>query len=190
MPLGSFLTLWMEGLMPDEAGMLRSDIEQIAIERDENIAQLWRRFTHEQDARRAVEAELERLHSWAGLMSLLDEHWPDAVFRGSSGDPGPTIVFLLRQIDRLREEVDRLHREVEFEAKAEPWKSSSVVAPLGHGHVNGGCVCECGHPCRSLGDWIRHVEAMTPCACITDEQASQLGPRFSRPACAVHPEVE
>lgn len=50
-------------------------------------------------------AELERLHSWDGLMSLLDEHWPEDVFPtvpdDASRDPGPRIVALLRVRDRL-----------------------------------------------------------------------------------------
>jgi hypothetical protein len=47
--------------------------------------------------------ELERLRSWAGLMETLDEHYPAEVFDGSSGDPGPRIVALTREVDRLRE---------------------------------------------------------------------------------------
>lgn len=58
-----------------------------------------------------LRAEHDRLHSWAGLMSLLDGHWPDAVFRGTSGDPGPTIVFLLRQVDQLKAERARVQVE-------------------------------------------------------------------------------
>ena len=52
-------------------------------------------------------AELAELHSWRGLMSLLDEHWPADVFDGSSddSDPGPRIVFLIRQVDLLRREL-------------------------------------------------------------------------------------
>ena len=46
--------------------------------------------------------ELERLSSWDGLMSVLDEHYPADVFNGSSGDPGARIVVLVREIDRLR----------------------------------------------------------------------------------------
>ncbi len=46
--------------------------------------------------------ELDRLHTWVGLISLLDEHYPPDVFDGSSGDPGPTIIRLIREIDRLR----------------------------------------------------------------------------------------
>jgi len=54
-------------------------------------------------------AELAELHTWRGLMSLLDEHWPADVFDGSSddGDPGPRIVFLMRQVNRHREQLAR-----------------------------------------------------------------------------------
>ena len=51
----------------------------------------------------ALVTEVRRLHTWAGLMSLLDEHYPADVFAGTSGDPGPTIVALLREISRQRE---------------------------------------------------------------------------------------
>jgi hypothetical protein len=50
-------------------------------------------------------AELRRLHSWDGLMSLLDEHWPDDIFPtlpdDDQRDPGPRIVSLLRWVERL-----------------------------------------------------------------------------------------
>ena len=54
-------------------------------------------------------AELAELHTWRGLMSLLDEHLPADVFDGSSddGDPGPRIVFLMRQVNRHREQLAR-----------------------------------------------------------------------------------
>jgi hypothetical protein len=124
--------------------------------------------------------ELDRLHSWQGLMSLLDEHWPATVFKSSTEDPGPTIVFLLREVHRLR-------REVEFEAKGEPWGRGTIVAPTGHGYVNGGNCCECGEPTPTVRTYQRHVHSLLrACACISDAQASRLGPRFSRPVCAVH----
>ena len=47
-------------------------------------------------------AELAELHTWRGLMTLLDEHWPADVFDGSSNDPGARIVVLMREIDLLR----------------------------------------------------------------------------------------
>ena len=38
--------------------------------------------------------EVNRLNSWAGLMSVLDEHYPVGVFDGSSSDPGDRIVVV------------------------------------------------------------------------------------------------
>lgn len=55
---------------------------------------------------RELVAELERLHTWDGLMSLLDEHWPEVIFPTiedqESRDPGPRIVSLIRWVDQLR----------------------------------------------------------------------------------------
>lgn len=51
-------------------------------------------------------AEVERLHSWDGLMELLNEHWPDDIFPTAADregrDPGPRIVSLLRWLDLAR----------------------------------------------------------------------------------------
>ena len=55
-------------------------------------------------------AELAELHTWRGLMSLLDEHWPADVFAGSSDDPGARIAVFMREIDLLRAAQAR-HRE-------------------------------------------------------------------------------
>lgn len=50
--------------------------------------------------------ELERLHTWAGLISLLDEHWPEDLIPTTEDDPtrdeGPRIVSLIRWVDRLQ----------------------------------------------------------------------------------------
>lgn len=53
-------------------------------------------------------AEVERLHSWDGLISLLDEHWPEDIFptgvHSESRDLGPRIVSLVRWVERLTSE--------------------------------------------------------------------------------------
>jgi PHD/YefM family antitoxin component YafN of YafNO toxin-antitoxin module len=41
-------------------------------------------------------------------MALLDEHYPADVFGGDSGDLGPRVVALIREIDSLRETVEIL----------------------------------------------------------------------------------
>ncbi len=67
----------------------------------------------EADERLANEAadEIERLHSWKGLMSLLDEIWPAGIFSGSKlpeSGPGPRILTLIREVDRLKAIVDKI----------------------------------------------------------------------------------
>jgi hypothetical protein len=53
-------------------------------------------------------AEVERLHSWDGVMSLLDEHYPADIFGAAvaddpARDPGPRIISLMRRINEIRE---------------------------------------------------------------------------------------
>ena len=61
-------------------------------------------------------AEVDRLHSWDGLMSLLDEHWPVDVFPTTADredrDTGPRIVSLVRQLAASRDTVARLTNEI------------------------------------------------------------------------------
>lgn len=56
--------------------------------------------------------ELERLHSWDGLMSLLDEYYPESTFPTEPDcddrDAGPRIVSLIRHLSAERAEVERL----------------------------------------------------------------------------------
>jgi len=58
------------------------------------------------------EAELKRLHTWEGLLSLLDKHWPEDIFPtlpdGAERDPGPRLVSALRWIAKLLGENERL----------------------------------------------------------------------------------
>lgn len=62
-------------------------------------------------------AEIDRLHSWTGLMALLDEHWPEDIFPtredDTARDPGPRIISLLRRTIRLRAENARLRKQVQ-----------------------------------------------------------------------------
>lgn len=53
-----------------------------------------------------VEEEIAQLRSWNGLMAVLDENYPPDVFTGDGtrGDPGPRIIALTRELDRLRGE--------------------------------------------------------------------------------------
>lgn len=79
------------------------------------------RFLAVLDCLGAAEAEVERLHSWEGLMSLLDEHWPESMIPTLSDDvsrdPGPRIVSLLRWVEALRAQVERVREALDPYAK-------------------------------------------------------------------------
>lgn len=53
--------------------------------------------------RAAMEVVTENMvpATWDGLLTILEAHYPEDVFDGSSGDPGAHIVALCRAIERL-----------------------------------------------------------------------------------------
>ena len=72
--------------------------------------------------RRELLAELDRLHSWAGLLSLLDEHWPACAWPamssvGDAQDPSRTdsarIIGLIRWVEELLTLAARLNDQAE-----------------------------------------------------------------------------
>ena len=62
--------------------------------------------------RDARDAEIERLHTWDGLMSLLDEHWPETILPTlpdeAARDAGSRIVSLIRWVEMLHTEQKQL----------------------------------------------------------------------------------
>jgi hypothetical protein len=52
-----------------------------------------------------VSAELKHLHSWDGLLDLLDEHWPEAIFPtmvdDPGRDPGVRLLSIVRNLVRV-----------------------------------------------------------------------------------------
>ncbi len=94
--------------------------------------------THQRSDLERITAELrterDRLHSWAGLMALLDKHYPSDVFGGDSGDLGPRVIGLIRECDALRHsarELKRIHDECHQQRDA-AWAEVELlrVAPL------------------------------------------------------------
>lgn len=69
------------------------------------------------------EVQLDRLHTWDGLMELLDEHWPTDIFPVPRGlddaknttrrDPGVVILDLIRWVDRLSAARDVVRQQLE-----------------------------------------------------------------------------
>jgi hypothetical protein len=79
------------------------------------------------EAADTLAAEVRRLHTWNGLMSLLDEHYPADVMTGESGDPGPRILALVRALDeRDRQIVQQAER---MRALGEDWLAAPVNWP-------------------------------------------------------------
>lgn len=72
-----------------------------------------------------LRAEVRRLHTWEGLMSLLDEHYPADVPLGPDSDPGPRILRLTREVHLLQLVVAQLRaneqRLRELAASAGEW---------------------------------------------------------------------
>jgi hypothetical protein len=105
------------------AGLTSEDIDRLAAAamgvRDEHLVYMTARAVYAEgqlSARRdhetrweAEHAEVERLHSWDGLLELLDEHWPEDIFPtepdSETRDTGPRIVSLLRWVERLQAEL-------------------------------------------------------------------------------------
>lgn len=116
------------------------------------------------DALDAAEAERDRLHSWAGLMELLDEHYPADLIPTAPDDPardaGPRIVSLIRRVDAAEAARDTAERQVK--AVRELHKRGEVMAwqedctnPEGHDCMDdphgGGMLCTdeiVGHYCH------------------------------------------
>lgn len=75
---------------------IRNEPERVA-------RQLRERLARDNNERDTANAEIERLHSWDGLMELLDEHYPIDMIQDTSGDPGSRICALIREMDELRD---------------------------------------------------------------------------------------
>lgn len=91
--------------------------DQIAEDLNDSAQCLIRADKH----RRELLAEVDRLHSWAGLLSLLGEHWPACAWpaldsikdaQDPSRDTGARIVGLIRWVEQLSAERDRLTAEL------------------------------------------------------------------------------
>lgn len=67
-----------------------------------------------------AEAEVERLHSWQGLLSLLDEHWPEETFPtladDAERDTGPRLIAALRRVGEAVSRIlaiDKIHVQLD-----------------------------------------------------------------------------
>lgn len=95
-------------LLDAEAAAAVSEAQAEGERMVEGVRLLWK---VDMKAAREAEAEVERLHSWDGLLSLLDEHWPEGIFPTSADgrrDTGPRLVAAIRRAKSAEAEVERL----------------------------------------------------------------------------------
>lgn len=71
-------------------------------------------------------AEVERLKSWDGLLSILDEHYPAEVFE-KSADPGARIVTLTRHLAAAREDIEDYRRRLKATSDAYNEKANDLA---------------------------------------------------------------
>lgn len=94
-------------------------------------------------------------------------------------------------------EAARLQAELDDYTQPATWDEPHPFKDNGYGDPELGAPGNCD-TCGRIQDEPEHEPpfgplhlrpaANAPCACISDDQATHLGPRFSRPVCAVHPE--
>ncbi len=116
------------------------------------------------DRLKAAEAENQRLHSWQGLMSILDEHYP--------GDHGNRIWALLHAVDEER-------------SSRQAWAAEATRLSWIHEFHGAICLSDEFHPrvCACISD----DQASTLAA---SGMLPSGRPAFTRPVCAVHREVK
>jgi len=52
--------------------------------------------------------ELERAQSWEGALDFIDRTYPSNIFTGESGDPGPRLIVLLRELKQAEATIESL----------------------------------------------------------------------------------
>ena len=123
------------------------------------IASLADALAEQSQQREAAEAEVERLHSWDGLMGLLDEHWPAEIFPtlpdSDQRDSGPRIVSLLRWVDAAEAALATARADA-LEEAAQEYSQHGYVSGI---HTDGFFVIRDKE--TYVDDWLRARAAAT-----------------------------
>lgn len=67
----------------------------------------------------ALTAEIDRLHTFAGLLTILDHYYPADVFTDSAEDVGARLVVLARRLAGVEIELDALRTAAREACEAE-----------------------------------------------------------------------
>jgi hypothetical protein len=172
-------------ITPDELEQIKNELRTIPISSLSAVQGAW---AHTRIA--ALTAEIDRLHSWDGLMSLLDERWPEDIFPtlpfdATDRDPVVRIVTLLRWVDRLtealgnereeRQMADARVKELEEAERFDNWqKHFDAWADSGDGYTYEHgyrikclwCPWETMRPFKAeaMTDYDKHVENLNAAA--------------------------
>ena len=58
-----------------------------------------------------AEKEIKRIKTWTGIMSVIDEYYPEDIFTENCKDPGCQVIWALRKLDKARERIKELKKE-------------------------------------------------------------------------------
>jgi hypothetical protein len=101
------------GPLADRADALTAALREAREDRDA-VALTAERMT---SYARQFEAEVERLHTWDGLISLLNEHWPEDIFPTEPDcddrDSGVRLLSAVRRADRAEGRLNDTQRTLE-----------------------------------------------------------------------------
>jgi hypothetical protein len=64
--------------------------------------------------RSSLLAEVDRLNTWDGLLSILDRYYPADVMERMPNAPGPHLTLLIREAERLKRERRHLARVADW----------------------------------------------------------------------------
>lgn len=113
---GDLREFWDEERAENEAAWRKDAIKSLTSSASAT-AKAQRELAAMRERAETAEAEVERLHSWDGLMELLDEHWPEDVYPtlpdSDERDPGPRIVSALRVQDQLRATLAKVREQAD-----------------------------------------------------------------------------
>lgn len=103
-------------------GRAERELEELRAERDRQDDEIERLkdladqriddLANAQTERDQLKGEVARLHTWQGLLELLDQHWPADIFPTRKDDPGrdtgPRLIAALRRTNQAENTLQRI----------------------------------------------------------------------------------
>lgn len=139
------------------------------------------RWLHAEAVHRVAEIEA-KVERWKRAWQDADREW--AADRAELARERSSRQAWAAEAEQLQADLDEIMRPAIWDLP-HAYRNNG-----GGGHGTPGDCRTCGRP--DFDDLHEPPEPpkITVCACISDDQAAALGPGFTRPVCAVHPEVK